>query len=219
MKRMADAIDSRSDSKQRESNSNCSGNAPELKRMRCVEDNLKDSGITLVTVKTLADEKETDAHRLAQRQKQIDYGKNTIGYDRYCAQVSKRQRRRGKHPMTPDKTMRIGKKGFDGIVRKWRQALHKYDPPEMTEVTKVPISYDAMAANARTKTVAGDAKIKGKSEQGALMISNGESTTLNKSVEKKPTLVESKLRLPRRSIYEDFGEDNFENDDSDDDLL
>ncbi|KAF4321533.1 hypothetical protein BBO99_00001002 [Phytophthora kernoviae] len=88
-------------------------------------------------VRTLADEKEADPHRLAQRQKQIDYGKNTIGYDRYCAQVPRHARRPGRHPMTPDKTMRMGKKVFDGIVRKWRQALHKYDPPELTETIKI----------------------------------------------------------------------------------
>lgn len=40
-----------------------------------------------VTVRLLTTEKETDPHRLAQRQKQIDYGKNTLGYDRYCALV------------------------------------------------------------------------------------------------------------------------------------
>ena len=28
-------------------------------------------------------EKETDAHKLSQRQKQIDFGKNTLGYQNY----------------------------------------------------------------------------------------------------------------------------------------
>jgi hypothetical protein len=34
-----------------------------------------------------AAERESDAHRLAQRQKQIDMGKNTLGYQRYKAAV------------------------------------------------------------------------------------------------------------------------------------
>lgn len=32
---------------------------------------------------------ETDPHRIAQRQKQIDYGKNTLGYQRYTEEVPK----------------------------------------------------------------------------------------------------------------------------------
>lgn len=34
-----------------------------------------------------AAERETDAHRITQRLKQIEYGKNTLGYARYCAEV------------------------------------------------------------------------------------------------------------------------------------
>lgn len=32
---------------------------------------------------------EADPHRLSQRQKQVDYGKNTLGYDRYIQLVPK----------------------------------------------------------------------------------------------------------------------------------
>lgn len=38
-------------------------------------------------VRLLTTEREEDPHRLAQRQKQIDFGKNTLGYDRYCQLV------------------------------------------------------------------------------------------------------------------------------------
>ncbi|KAG1710321.1 hypothetical protein DVH05_017325 [Phytophthora capsici] len=158
------------------------------------------------TVKTLANEKETDPHRLAQRQKQIDYGKNTIGYDRYCAKVPRHQRRPRKHPMTPDKTMRIGKKGFDGIVRKWRQALHEYDPPELAEVIK--------AVDAETSVAVSTCALeKGTGTTTTSLVAS--TTSTEPEVEQK-----EEAQAPSRSIYENFDEDNFDgDDDSDDDLL
>jgi hypothetical protein len=73
--------------------------------------------------------KETDPRRLEQRQKQIDFGKNTLGYDRYIAAVPKTKRRRfaEEHPVTPDKSAKISKRCWDGRVRAWRRLLHRWD--------------------------------------------------------------------------------------------
>ena len=40
-----------------------------------------------LTAEAKVSEKEEDAHRIQQRQKQIDFGKNTLGYQRYCESV------------------------------------------------------------------------------------------------------------------------------------
>lgn len=73
-------------------------------------------------------ERETCPKKLASRQKQIDYGKNTTGYSLYTAQIPKNQRKRGDHPWTPNKFQICSKRSWDGQVRKWRRALHKFDP-------------------------------------------------------------------------------------------
>lgn len=169
-----------------------------------------------VVVPTLADEKETDEHRLAQRQKQIDYGKNTIGYDRYCAMVPRHQRRPGKHPMTPDKTKKVGKKVFDGFVRKWRQALHKYDPPELTEAVKTV----AAEASTAAETTGSNAT---SSDTAAIPSASVETTSSSAaattSLADNKTSSPGNATPPSRSIYENFDEDNFDDKDSDDDLL
>eukprot|EP01018_Ginkgo_biloba_P038674 Gb_11751 [translate_table: standard] len=71
---------------------------------------------------------ETDAHKLSQRQKQIDYGKNTLGYERYVELVPRSQRKRC-HPQTPDTKQVCSKRSWDGQVKKWRRLLHEFDPP------------------------------------------------------------------------------------------
>ncbi|CAN0413875.1 unnamed protein product, partial [Pylaiella littoralis] len=75
-----------------------------------------------------ASNREEDPHRLAQRQKQIDFGKNTAGYDQYLIAVPRHLRKRRKGaPMTPDKTEKMSKRRWDGRIRSWRRQLHMYD--------------------------------------------------------------------------------------------
>eukprot|EP00026_Physarum_polycephalum_P013129 Phypoly_transcript_13501.p1 GENE.Phypoly_transcript_13501~~Phypoly_transcript_13501.p1 ORF type:complete len:318 (+),score=80.27 Phypoly_transcript_13501:85-1038(+) len=72
-------------------------------------------------------DKENDEKKLAARQKQIDFGKNTIGYQNYIAAIPRSQRKRT-DIWTPDKHYRCSKRSWDGQVRQWRRLLHEYDP-------------------------------------------------------------------------------------------
>jgi len=84
----------------------------------------------------------TDPHKLSQRQKQIDMGKNTIAYERYAQDVKKRERTR-ELPHTPDIAEPDSKRQFDGRVREWRRRLHKW---EQDNPLQVPSSAAAKAA-------------------------------------------------------------------------
>ncbi|XP_053952421.1 histone RNA hairpin-binding protein [Anastrepha ludens] len=68
---------------------------------------------------------EDDPVVLARRQKQIDYGKNTVAYERYLEMVPIRKRN---HPRTPDKYGKYSRRTFDGLIKVWRKQLHYYDP-------------------------------------------------------------------------------------------
>jgi hypothetical protein len=72
---------------------------------------------------------------LAQRQKQIDYGKKTVGYERYMSMVPKDKRESGQ-PITPRKDQRCSKRSWDGQVRKWRRDLHRWDPEDEKELER-----------------------------------------------------------------------------------
>ncbi|CAG9466429.1 unnamed protein product [Pedinophyceae sp. YPF-701] len=78
----------------------------------------------------MTEDRETDPRRIQQRQKQIDYGKNTLGYQRYLELVSKDKRKPRVHPVTPDAHLKVSKRAFDGILKKWRRALHRWDPDQ-----------------------------------------------------------------------------------------
>lgn len=82
------------------------------------------------------------AHRIQQRKRTIDKGKNTVGYDEYVKRVSRSRRkpRSLEHPTTPDHTVDISNKRWIGLVRAWRKALHQFDPPEMQQVGMISTS-------------------------------------------------------------------------------
>lgn len=70
---------------------------------------------------------EKDLAILERRQKQIDYGKNTLGYENYLQQVPRDQRNKD-HPKTPPKHVKYSRRAWDGVVKVWRKQLHCYDP-------------------------------------------------------------------------------------------
>ncbi|CRK94545.1 CLUMA_CG008047, isoform B [Clunio marinus] len=72
-------------------------------------------------------EEETDRAVLERRQKQIDYGKNTVGYDNYIMQIPKNQRAAG-HPKTPPKHLKYSRRAWEGLIKSWRKKLHAFDP-------------------------------------------------------------------------------------------
>jgi len=71
--------------------------------------------------------KETNEHRITNRMKQIQYGKNTVGYIRFKELVSKQK---GKKNVlrVPDPHQLCSKRSWDGQLKKWRRELHQFDP-------------------------------------------------------------------------------------------
>jgi len=70
-----------------------------------------------------------DSHRISQRQKQINYGHNTVGYLRYMLMVP-RECRKPENPRTPKKEQACSKRSWDGQLKKWRRELHLWDPED-----------------------------------------------------------------------------------------
>ncbi|KAL7529879.1 hypothetical protein ACHAWF_003140 [Thalassiosira exigua] len=73
------------------------------------------------------------ARRMQQRRRQVLFGKNTAGYEEYAKKVPrhKRRHRSPQCPMTPDHTLDIPTKRWQGLMNAWRRSLHQYDPPDL----------------------------------------------------------------------------------------
>ena len=77
---------------------------------------------------------EEDPVVLARRQKQIEYGKNTLAYQQYKEAVPRSQRL-GYHPRTPVKRRVQSRRRWDNAVKCWRIHLHYWnDPVKLAEL-------------------------------------------------------------------------------------
>ncbi|BFZ01291.1 hypothetical protein BsWGS_04330 [Bradybaena similaris] len=66
---------------------------------------------------------EEDKIRMARREKDIAYGKNTEDYKHYV-QILPKYKRRERDPKTPDKYVNCSRRSWDGRVKHWKLKLH-----------------------------------------------------------------------------------------------
>jgi len=67
--------------------------------------------------------KETDEIVLKRREKQIEYGKNTLDYETYCRMIPKEERK-DTMPRTPAKHRKYSRREWDGVIKNWKQMIH-----------------------------------------------------------------------------------------------
>jgi hypothetical protein len=93
---------------------------------------------------------EVDEQKLLRKRKDVSFGYNTRGYDRYIAEVPKDKRKHPMiHPRTPDATEKMSNRRWNGLIKAWRIKLHEWDPEEDDDDIALA---DAMAGSTTIKS-------------------------------------------------------------------
>ncbi|CBH09843.1 hypothetical protein, conserved [Trypanosoma brucei gambiense DAL972] len=101
-----------------------------LRMVEAEEKHLNYSGVELDPADLNRGDTTERARRLQQRLRQVQYGKETAGYENYIRAVPSRcdrEFRNPMHPMTPRPEYDCSKRTFDRYLNVWRRQLHLWD--------------------------------------------------------------------------------------------
>ena len=140
----------------------------------------------------------TLARRLSQRQKQLDMGKATTGYQRYLAAVPRHLRIEPLHPKTPQPRKQCSKRSWDGQVRKWRRALHLWDPEG--EGGDVDSELGSEVASELTSELPSEVSARAEEGESELGSELGVKAEDAEPVMEEPAMVKAKDELDRAAV-------------------
>jgi len=80
---------------------------------------------------------EQNCDTLIRRQKDIDYGKNTVEYQEFVSNVQKKDRLNNQ-PWTPDKYEKMTRRNWDKQTKIWRKQLHYWRDPKPVKELMTP---------------------------------------------------------------------------------
>ncbi|KAL5971752.1 Histone RNA hairpin-binding protein [Taenia solium] len=86
---------------------------------------------------------------LLRRQRDIDVGKTTEKYAEYVLKIPKPEREKH-HPRTPNKFRVVSRRGWDGMIRKWRRDIHNYENLNSDETWHSLASDVSVSSNSRS---------------------------------------------------------------------